>query len=118
RLDLLGIGLPGVPGSSFGRALVTNVGMFGIDTGYAPLFPAGGPPIVILVGAVTEEPACENGQVVARPTLRLHATFDHPFVDGFHACVLAKAQRRPLPHPSPPDTQVKHPAQPLVHGAY
>jgi len=109
-LDAHGIGLPGVPRDPFGSAMVTNVGMFGIDTGYAPLFPAGGPPIVILVGAVTEEPACENGQVVARPTLRLHATFDHRFVDGFHAGVLAKAARRLLTDPSTLDTEVEAPA--------
>ena len=37
--------------------------------------------------------------MVARPTLRLHATFDHRFIDGFHAGVLARAMRRVLMDP-------------------
>lgn len=104
--DTHGIALPGVPRDAFGSAMVTNVGMFGIDVGYAPLFPVGGPPIVILVGAVSEEPAVVDGAVIARPTLRLHATFDHRFVDGYHAGVLARAMRRLLDDPSQLDPKL------------
>jgi pyruvate dehydrogenase E2 component (dihydrolipoamide acetyltransferase) len=92
-----------VPRDPFGSVMVTNVGMFGIDTGYAPLYPRGGPPVVVLVGAIGDEPACEGGQVVARPTLRLHATFDHRFIDGFHAGVLARTVRRLLAAPAEMD---------------
>jgi pyruvate dehydrogenase E2 component (dihydrolipoamide acetyltransferase) len=106
-LDAHGIRVPGVPSDPFGSVMVTNVGMFGIDVGYAPLFPMGGPPIVVLVGAVGDEPACENGNVVARPTLRLHATFDHRFCDGFHAGVLARQVRRLLGDPESLDRPEK-----------
>jgi pyruvate dehydrogenase E2 component (dihydrolipoamide acetyltransferase) len=98
--DTHGIALRGLPRDPFGSAMVTNVGMFGIDVGYAPLFPVGGPPIVVLVGAITDEPACVDGRVIARPTLRLHATFDHRFVDGYHAGALARAMRRVLDDPA------------------
>jgi hypothetical protein len=40
--------------------------------------------------------------------MRLHATFDHRFVDGYHAGVLARAMRRLLSDPAqldPKDTQ-------------
>ena len=104
--DVHGIALPGVPRDPFGSAMVTNVGMFGIDVGYAPLFPVGGPPIVVLVGAVSDEAACVDGQVIARPTLRLHATFDHRFVDGYHAGVLARAMRRLLEDPAQLDPKL------------
>ncbi|MEZ4267319.1 MAG: 2-oxo acid dehydrogenase subunit E2 [Myxococcota bacterium] len=74
----------GLPRDAFGSIAVTSIGMMGIDTGLAPLFPIGGPPIVLLVGAVTPRAVVDSaGDVVARPILRLGGTFDHRCFDGF-----------------------------------
>lgn len=92
NLDLRRFGLPKDP---FGSALVTSVGMLGVDTAFAPLFPIGGPPVVITVGAVQLRPAVDaEGRVVARPLLRLGGTFDHRAFDGYHIACFAKELRR------------------------
>ncbi len=94
NLNLKWMGLPRDP---FGSALVTSVGMLGVDTAFAPLFPIGGPPIVITVGAVQQRPVVdEHGAVVARPMLRLGGTFDHRCFDGYHIARFAKALRHYL----------------------
>ncbi|MCB9730743.1 MAG: 2-oxo acid dehydrogenase subunit E2 [Deltaproteobacteria bacterium] len=92
NLDLRWAGLPRDP---FGSVLVTSLGMMGIDTALAPLFPIGGPPIVLLVGAVTPRAVVdEAGRVVARPILRLGGTFDHRCFDGYQiACFAAEMKR-------------------------
>lgn len=72
----------GMPRDPFGTAVITNVGMFGIDTAFAPFVPLGRAPMLMLITAVKERPMVVDGQVVARPVLRLCATFDHRIVDG------------------------------------
>lgn len=89
----------GVEKDTFGSAMVTNVGMFGLQQGYAPAFPLGRTAIVILVGEVAEKPVVVEGKVVARPVLGLHATIDHRVVDGYHLGVLASSVREALTKP-------------------
>ncbi|HHH28872.1 MAG TPA: hypothetical protein ENK57_11085, partial [Polyangiaceae bacterium] len=84
----------------FGSAMVTNVGMFGIDTGFAPLSPISRCPLILLVPEVRQRPWVVDGQVVPRPILRLCATFDHRIIDGFHAGKLSKSVGRLLETPS------------------
>jgi hypothetical protein len=94
NLDLRFAGLPRDP---FGSIAVSSLGMMGIDTGLAPLFPIGGPPIVLLVGAVTPRAVVDaEGRVVARPILRLGGTFDHRCFDGFQIAHFAGELRRLL----------------------
>lgn len=85
--------LPGLPRDSFGSAMVTNVGMFGVRWAHAPLFPPAHCPIVLLVGAVALRPwvVTHEGtpRVEPRPVLPLHATFDHRVLDGVQAARLA-----------------------------
>lgn len=82
----------GMPKDPFGSAMISSLGMMGIETAFAPLFPLGGPPIIILVGAIANRPVCDDeGRVFARRTLRLCGTFDHRVVDGFHLAQLSKA---------------------------
>lgn len=81
----------GVARDPFGSAAVTNVGTLGVDTGFAPLFPIGGPPILVTVGKVTPRPVVdESGKIVARPILRLAGTFDHRLMDGLHLATLSR----------------------------
>jgi len=49
--------------------------------------------VLILVGAVRKMPVAVNDAVVVRPMLTLTATFDHRYVDGFHAAQFADAVR-------------------------
>src|SRR4030095_9471834 len=89
-LDLPSQGLPRDP---FGSAVVTSVGMFGIDTAFAPFVPLARCPMLLRVPEVRERRWVERGEVVARPVLRLCATFDHRVVDGFAAGALARTLR-------------------------
>lgn len=87
-LDLPRLGLRR---ESFGSAMISSVGMWGVRRAYAPLARCYRVPVLILVGAVQPRPAAVAGQVVVRPMLTLTATFDHRHVDGSHAARFAKA---------------------------
>lgn len=95
-MDLKKYGLPRQP---FGSAMVSSVGMFGIQHAYAPLSPYYRIPFLVLVGEVAEKPAVVDGQIVARPLLTVSATMDHRYVDGFHAARLARSTRAYLEDP-------------------
>lgn len=98
----------GLPRQAFGSAMITSVGMFGIQRGYAPLSPYYRIPFLVLVGEVTQKPvvvadaptgAPSEWQIVARPILTITATMDHRYVDGFHASRLARSVREYLEDP-------------------
>jgi pyruvate/2-oxoglutarate dehydrogenase complex dihydrolipoamide acyltransferase (E2) component len=90
NLDLSAFGVSRDP---FGSIAITSVGMLGIETAFAPLL-MGGPPMVITVGAIRQRPVVdEQGQIVARPILRLGGTFDHRVLDGYQIGVMAKQLR-------------------------
>lgn len=89
----------GLPRQAFGSAMVSSVGMFGIQHAYAPLSPYYRIPFLIVVGEVAMKPAVVDGQVVPRPMLTMSATMDHRYLDGFHAARLAKSARAYLEDP-------------------
>ena len=86
HLDLAAHGMPGDP---FGSAIVTSVGMFGIDTAFAPFVPLARCPMLILVPEIRPRPWAVDDRVEVRPVLRLCATFDHRIIDGAAAGVFA-----------------------------
>lgn len=90
----------GVASDQFGCAMVSNVGSFGLSWGLAPLVPVSRAPIVILVGEVRQKPVVVNEKVVPRPVLTLGCTFDHRFIDGYHAGVMAAALQRIIADPT------------------
>ncbi len=96
NLDLRFLGIPRDP---FGSATVTNVGSLGLDTAYVPLVPYSRVPIFVAPGAIKDQPVVENGQVVPGKVMRINATFDHRFIDGFHAGRLARQLREMLEDP-------------------
>jgi pyruvate dehydrogenase E2 component (dihydrolipoamide acetyltransferase) len=79
HVDLAAQGMPRDP---FGSAIVTSVGMFGIDAAFAPFVPLARCPMLILVPEVRPRPWAVGDAVVVRPVLRLCATFDHRIIDG------------------------------------
>jgi len=90
NLDLSRLGMPR---QAFGGAMITSVGMWGVGHAYSPLAHYYRVPVLVLVGAIRKTPAVADDQLVIRPTLTITATFDHRFVDGFHAAQFAKAVR-------------------------
>lgn len=90
----LGISAFGLEAFPFGSCVITNVGAFGIDEAYAPPTPFARVPVLILVGAVKEQPAVVDGKIVPRPLLTITATVDHRFIDGAQLAVLSKIMRK------------------------
>lgn len=90
----------GVQRFAFGSAVITNVGVFGLDEGFAPPTPFARVPLLVLVGAVSDRPAVVDGQVVVRPQLTITATIDHRFIDGAQIAVLAKTMRAVFDDPT------------------
>jgi pyruvate/2-oxoglutarate dehydrogenase complex dihydrolipoamide acyltransferase (E2) component len=79
-----------VPTDGFGSAMVTNVGMFGLPHGFAPLVPFSLVPIVLTIGEVRDAAVVEAGEVVVRPVLTVGVTLDHRVLDGYQAGRLAQ----------------------------
>jgi pyruvate dehydrogenase E2 component (dihydrolipoamide acetyltransferase) len=89
----------GVVRDGFGSAMVSNVGMFGLAFGLAPLVPMSRVPIVVLVGEVQRRPWVEGDRVAARPVAILGCTFDHRLLDGARAGKMASLLRRIVEDP-------------------
>ena len=89
----------GMPRDAFGGVTITNVGSLGLDIAYVPLVPYTNTPIFIAPGAVLEMPVVEDGKVVVGKVMSLNASFDHRFIDGFHAGVLAKTVKEMMENP-------------------
>ncbi len=90
NLDLSRLGMPR---QAFGGAMITSVGMWGVGRAYSPLAHYYRVPLLVLVGAVRKMPAVVDDEVAVRPMLTVTATFDHRYVDGFHAAQFARAVR-------------------------
>lgn len=90
NLDLSRLGLPR---QAFGGAMITSVGMWGVDHAYSPLAHYYRVPVLILVGAVRKTPVVVDDAVTVRPMVTITATFDHRYVDGYHAAKFADAIR-------------------------
>ncbi|WP_354641533.1 dihydrolipoamide acetyltransferase family protein [Kitasatospora camelliae] len=63
-----------------GSITITNVGVFGVDTGTPILNP--GEAAILAFGAVREMPWVHKGKVVPRQVTTLALSFDHRLVDG------------------------------------
>lgn len=89
----------GMPRDAFGGITITNVGSLGLDTAFVPLVPYTRVPIFVAPGAVKEEPVVEDGKVVVGKVMNVNATFDHRFIDGYHASVLSTCIREMFEDP-------------------
>jgi pyruvate dehydrogenase E2 component (dihydrolipoamide acetyltransferase) len=86
RVDLTRFGLPayGLRPGGFGSALVSSVGMLGIDRAQPGITPLARVPIAVLVGRITDRPVVVDGEVVAGPVATISAAVDHRHYDGSH----------------------------------
>ena len=65
---------------SDGTVTITNVGVFGIDTGTPILNP--GESAILAFGAITQQPWVHRGKIRPRWVTQLALSFDHRLVDG------------------------------------
>jgi pyruvate dehydrogenase E2 component (dihydrolipoamide acetyltransferase) len=84
----------GVPRDPFGSIMISNIGSIGLEQAFAPLVPYSRVPLVVVLGAVTEEPVVDDGEIVPGKLMRVCATFDHRVLDGAHAAVMVKTVRK------------------------
>lgn len=63
-----------------GTFTITNVGVFGVDTGTPILNP--GEAAILAVGAIKQAPWVVDGQLAVRTVAQLALSFDHRLVDG------------------------------------
>ncbi|TDD10773.1 2-oxo acid dehydrogenase subunit E2 [Saccharopolyspora terrae] len=69
------------PGDMIGGTItITNVGVFGVDTGTPIINP--GESAILAFGAIRDMPWVVDGQVVPRKVCQLALSFDHRVVDG------------------------------------
>lgn len=108
-LDLKALGLEKFP---FGSCIITSVGMFGIDEGYAPQVPMARVPIVLAVTRIKDKVVAQDGQIVIRPEVDLMATIDHRFMDGHEGAQLASKIRKLIENPWLIDGYPEMPALP------
>ena len=90
NLDLRWAGLPKDP---FGSIMITNIGSLGLEEAFVPLVPYSRVAILLATGKVQDVPVVEDGEIVIRKRMGVHATFDHRFIDGFHAAIMSKVLR-------------------------
>lgn len=79
--------------------MITNIGSLGLEMAYVPLVPYSRVPILLATGAVSETPVVEEGEVVIRKVMKVSATFDHRFIDGFHAASMSRILKRWMEDP-------------------
>jgi pyruvate dehydrogenase E2 component (dihydrolipoamide acetyltransferase) len=63
-----------------GTITITNVGVFGVDTGTPIINP--GESAILAVGAIRDTPWVVDGDIVVRKVMQLSLSFDHRVVDG------------------------------------
>lgn len=81
-----------------GTATITNVGVFGIDTGTPILNP--GESAILAFGAVSQRPWVHKGKVKPRWVTQLALSFDHRLVDGELGSRVLSDVAAVLEHPS------------------
>lgn len=93
------IGFAKISKFPFGSAILTNVGVFGLDEGFAPHTPWARVPVLVLMGAMHDGVVARDGQPTVRPLLTITATIDHRFMDGAQGAVLARVMREVFANP-------------------
>ncbi len=89
----------GIPNDPFGSVIVTNVGVLGIEQGFAPLIPSGRTAALLTLGAVRDKVIAVDGQPCVRPVLTICGSFDHRVVDGAHLGRISATLRTVLEAP-------------------
>jgi pyruvate dehydrogenase E2 component (dihydrolipoamide acetyltransferase) len=107
QLDIPMLALHRAP---FGSAMVTSVGMFGLQQGFAPLAWMYDVPVLLLVGEIGARAVVVDGKIVPRDILPITATIDHRYVDGWHVSRAVTAFREYMADPGRFETELGLPA--------
>ena len=83
----------------FASMFISNLGSMGLNSGFHHLYDFGNVSLFGVMGAPSEEPVVEDGQVVARRIASLKWTFDERIEDGFNAARAAGAVTNFLENP-------------------
>lgn len=83
----------------FGSAIITNVGVFGLDEAFAPHTPWARVPLLALMGSIHDGVHVVDGEVRARKQMIMTATIDHRFIDGAQGATLARVMRDAFANP-------------------
>jgi pyruvate dehydrogenase E2 component (dihydrolipoamide acetyltransferase) len=83
----------------FGSCIITSVGMFGLDEGYAPPTPFARVPVYLTIPEIKKRAVVIDDEIVIRPMLDLTATIDHRFLDGHRGAMIATMMRKALAEP-------------------
>ncbi len=94
------IGFMKINAGSFGSAMITNIGVFGLQFGFAALLPASNLPIVLAMGKAEKKPVVRNNKIVIRDIIPLGGVFDHRIVDGAQGGKLASALQKYVENPA------------------
>jgi len=105
----LGIGIPalGLKERPFGSCMITSMGMLGVEEAFAPFTPFARVPLLLLVGAIKDQPAVREGKIVIIPTLKISVTMDHRYIDGVEAARIGKRFQDLLENPDHLDKKSK-----------
>ena len=94
------IGWLGVDAHPFGSALVTSVGMMGLDMAFSPLLPWAHVPLLVTLGGVSDKPIVVNKDIVVRPMMTVTVVLDHRYLeDATQAGLVSKQIRHYITHP-------------------
>lgn len=80
-----------------GTITITNIGVFGVDTGTPILVP--GQAAILAMGAIRRQPWEFGDQIALRSVMTLSVSFDHRLVDGAEAARFLADVGRILAHP-------------------
>jgi len=80
----------GIEANPMGGAVISNVGIFGVKDGSAPVVAGGFSPCSITINQVTERPIVKDGKIQIAPTVILNVNIDHRYLDGSRAKTLSK----------------------------
>jgi len=75
---------------AFGGAIITSVGMLGIEDAFAPFTHFFHVPCLVLIGATKEKPVARDGKIEIRPMLNINVTADHRYIDGMEGGTLSR----------------------------
>jgi hypothetical protein len=89
----------GFPDDPFGSAIISSVGMHGIESAYGPLVPVARSGLLMVITEIKEKPWVEEGKLVVRPVLKLCMTLDHRLFHGYYVSLLQKEVKALLQNP-------------------
>ena len=95
----MGKGFAGQPAFPFGSAVISSVGMLGVDEALIPPTPFLRVPLYVGIGSIHDMVFAEDGQPVVKPGITVTATLDHRFVDGYQAATLSRVVRDAFANP-------------------